>query len=474
MTRRTKIIISLVVTAVLTFLLSAISLNRYNQGQLFYYDFGIFAHIIFQLSRFQIPVINHLALGQIVFLGDHFNPGLSIFAPLFWLTSDLRILLIQQASAVALTTVLFFFTSKKLRLNTFASWAVSLSYLIFAGTLNPLVTDWHPEPTMALLLLLFFYLFNFTNKTWTYTLVFILFLSLKESNAISFIFLALFLLIKLPEKRKQTIIFSVISLIYFFLATKLLIPMFSHRSYIYSPEIPYNPVSLIQNFFNSDQKISLIKASFQSFGFLPFFSGYSLLLPLSELAIRLVPDKTIFNNISLGQHYNVILAVFMGISTIYGFNNIQNFISKYAINYSKYSFILLSFILLSFSLYTARKITSSPINVLSNPVFIQQFSGDPIIKEITSKIPDKGSVMAQNNLLSYASNRTDQIYLLNRNYQTTSADIIAFDLRDGQNINNYYGSSKTDIVKLKDIILIDPLYTRIELSQPDVYLFRKN
>jgi uncharacterized membrane protein len=73
-----------------------LSLQRYFLFQLFYYDFGIFSQIIWQLSRFKVPYINHLVLGRIFFLGDHFNPSLVFLAPLYWLTSHQSILLLEQ------------------------------------------------------------------------------------------------------------------------------------------------------------------------------------------------------------------------------------------------------------------------------------------------------------------------------------------------------------------------------------------
>ena len=94
-----------------------LSLTRYNNFQVFFYDFGIFARIIWQLSRFKLPYINHLVLGKVFFLGDHFNPSLIILAPLFWLTSNLRIVLFEQAFVTVLSGIMIFLIARKNKLS---------------------------------------------------------------------------------------------------------------------------------------------------------------------------------------------------------------------------------------------------------------------------------------------------------------------------------------------------------------------
>lgn len=445
-----------------------ITLSRFNSGQLFYYDFGIFGHTIFQLSRFQVPYINHLALGNVMFLGDHFNPSLILIAPLFWLTSDLRILLIEQAFVTVAAGFLVYVIAQKNNLNFLVSIAAAIAFLLFAGVQNPLVTDWHPESTAALFLLLFIYYFQFSNKKILYFIFFAIFLGFKESNAVSGLFVLGWLFFAQKDKRKEIITLTVISVIYFFAITRFVIPAIANHSYLYTPGLSSNPVTLVQNFTNSPEKKKLIADSYVSFGIFPLFAGVASLLPLAELAIRLAPNGTIFNNISLGQHYNVLLTVMLALATIETLKNI----SKRTTN-RPYLLTLAALFLIISSLYTARKITGSPINVIINPQFYATFQGDQSLKELLQKVPKQGTIMAQNNILAYAVNRTDKVYLLNDKYNEIKPDIIAIDLSDGASINNYYGTGRDKAILIKDQLLADQNYQRVQQQNENTYLFVK-
>ncbi len=447
---------------------SAIGVYRYNIGQVFYYDFGIFAHIIWQLSRFQIPVINHLVLGKIVFLGDHFNPGLALLAPLFWITSDLRILLIEQAAALVASGFLLYKIAQKLGLRYSTCLIGAIVYMLFAGTENPLVTDWHPELTAAFLVLLFYYFLAFTNREKTTFVALVLFLSLKESNAMSILALFIFAFTILQEKRRSIAVMFAFSILYFLFAVKIAIPYFAHQSYIYSPNIPYSPLKIAQNFVNSESKIRLMNNSLLSFGYLPLISGVGLIPIITELAQRLVPNTTIFNNISLGQHYNVLLGVYLALATTYGIKNIQKWTKNNA--FPEYAF---SLYVLLISFYVARKITGSPINLAVNKTFWHELNPRSSLFNALRVVPKSGSVMAQNNILPYLVNRTDEAFLTTMNYEGKSPKVVVLDLSESQNINNFYGTDKQVVIDVMGKLEKDPKYNNVFTGNKYIYLYVK-
>ncbi len=448
---------------------SAISLYRYHLGQVFYYDFGIFANIIWQLSRFHTPYINHIALGNIIFLGDHFNPGLVFFAPLFWLTFDLRILLLEQAFALTASGLVVFFLSRKANLNYLTSLILATSYLLFAGSENPLVTDWHPESTAALSLLLFYYFYKYSSKKVMALSMLFIFFSFKESNALSAAMLLIPLLITLKEKRRLSALLIIISLSYFFVISQFVIPSFSHKPYLYTPDISYSPVTILQNFFNKPEKIKLIKDSFSSFGFLPLLSATGLIPVIAELSLRLAPNSTIFNNLTLGQHYNVLLGVFLVLATISGFEKIKVWSKDNNIIQS-----LFTVYLFLVAVFVARKITGAPINLALNKTFWKENTPQPVLFNSLTKVPPTGSVMSQNNLLSFTANRIDPLFLINENYKNQSPSIILFDLTPGQNINNFYGANREVVESVRDKLQSDHDYHRIEVGNKDFYIYVKN
>ena len=80
-----------------------VSLHRYWQYEVFYYDFGIFDQAIWNVSQFRPPIIDHLVVGGKWIFADHFSPSIFLLAPLYWLTNRSEIILIVQAAAVGLS-----------------------------------------------------------------------------------------------------------------------------------------------------------------------------------------------------------------------------------------------------------------------------------------------------------------------------------------------------------------------------------
>lgn len=524
------------------FLFSSISLSRLYSLQIFHYDFGIFGHIIWQLSRFQLPFINHRVLGDIIFLGDHFNPSLVILAPLFWLTSNIKILLFEQALATTLSGLIIFLIARKLKFSYLPSLIFSTVFLIFAGVENPLVTDWHPEPTAGFFLLLFFYLFNFTKIRWAYLLSALIFIGFKESNALTFIFLLIWLyflnknkeinpkeqvarvkgilrarktdkvairlietvktiifqaakFIRVTEmstrgnetrgriwntKRKEIIYLILLSITWFFLTTKFLIPFFSHQSYMYTPDIPRSPLQMITNYFNNPLKTKLIFDSFISFGFLPIFSIVGLIPIFLELGVRVIPNNSIFENFALTFHYNVYLGIFLALATMYGVKNIISFLSSRlseahgGISFkTKYLLPVILVYLLIISLYTARKITNSPINFAVSPIFWKELKPRNDVFNDLKLVPNSGSVMSQNNLLPFFIQRKDKLMFLKENYEDYKPEIIVIDLTPGQNPNDFWDANYETALKIKEKLLKDKFYKQTKTINTNLFIFLK-
>src|SRR3989344_4111982 len=123
--------ISLFLYLFISFILfSCISLWRFNTGQVFYYDFGHYARIMWLISRFLSPIINHKVLGEIHFFGDHFIPGLYLLAPLFWATAKLQVLLIQQVLAKEFAGFLVYKIAGKEKLPFITSLIISFPAIL--------------------------------------------------------------------------------------------------------------------------------------------------------------------------------------------------------------------------------------------------------------------------------------------------------------------------------------------------------
>lgn len=466
---KTPVIVAAVIFGVLFLFFTLISFHRFYILQIFYYDFGIFARIIWLLSRFQPPFLTHVALGRIFFLGDHFNPSLVLLSPLFWLTSDLKILLVEQALVTTFQGVMIFLIGRRFKFSYLTALIFAIVHLFFAGTLNPLVTDWHPEPTASFFLLLFFYLFLFAKKRRWFYISALIFLGFKESNALTLSFLLLWLWFLAPKKRKEVGFLLIIAVVWFSAATKLIIPYFSRRPYFYTPELPRTIGGIISNFFNHPAKMTLIRDSLGSFGFLPFLSFTGLIPIIGELAIRFVPTKSFFQSYTLSMHYNVYLGVFLSLATMAAVTSVKQWLLP---RYRNRAVVFLMLYLFGMSILMARKVTFSPINLAVSSVFWQELGQKKSFFSVLPQIPKKGTVLSQNNILPHLVGRRDEVYLFSDSTQDVQADIAIFDLTPG-NPNNFWPSNEEKIKLKIRSLLRDNYYKRLLTKDENLFIFVK-
>ncbi len=423
--------------------LSCISLWRFNIAQVFYYDFGIFARPLWEIAHGLTPLIIHKSLGEIHFLGDHFTPSIYLLSPLFLFSHSLELLLIEQVGAVCLSGVLLFLIARQNKLSYGIASLVVGVYLMFAGTVNPLVTDWHTESTAAVFLLLFILLFFYKKQYGWGIGAAVLFLGWKESNALTLCFSLIPFFFSQKKLRFPIAAICISAVFWFMCTTRIIIPNLSGHPYYYSPTLPHFPLEWIQTYFNSSEKIKLLFQSFISFGFLPLLSGVYLLPIIAELGIRFLPLDSHFQSFSFGMHYNVFLGVFLTLATIDTLSHFKNKNTK----------LILTVILVVLTVFSAKKITKSPLLLLTNHTFWAEWNvPSPLITEL-SCVPLHGSIMSQNNILPHLIKRKEKIFLLTQNYQQIKPETIVFDMTPEQNMNNYYSGEIHSVKQVKTLIL---------------------
>ncbi len=461
----TIVILFIITLSILSIIYSAISLYRYSAWQVFYYDAGYFARIIYKFSQLQIPVIRHINLGEIFFYEDHFSPSLAMLAPFIWIWSDIRILLIEQALAIAGCVTMILAISKKEKLNWVSAFAVSLSYAIFTGALSPLISDWHVEPTAGLFLLFFYYFFkNKFQKKWLWLSTGLIFLGFKESNAVILFLLLSLLFLKQAKKRKVIAACMIFCIGYFLLITRIVIP-----EYYYLPTYPSN-ISELKQTLSYPQKWQTLWQSIFSFGGLPLISPVWLGLALAELSTRFLPINSFFSNFSLGMHYSFYFSLFLSLATVFA---LKKFNQKKKLQLAAGLWLILA------SLFSARKITISPINLAASPVMWQQLSGQkPDLKQLVDDIDHHpGSIMAQNNILPRFFDRQENIFLLEQDYEKFSPHWVIFDLSADQNPNNFYGPNggvnQGFMEKVEQKIATDSAYVKVEKYEKPFYVYQK-
>src|SRR3989344_5916774 len=158
-----------------------VSLNRYWQYEVFYYDFGIFDQAIWNVSRFQPPIIDHLVVSGKWIFADHFNPSIFLLSPLFWFTDRSEVLLIAQAVVVGLSGFIIYIIGRSLTNNAFFSLSILICYFLFIGLQNAIISDFHEVTVMILPLTLLFWAI-LQRRIWFYFVFFLVTLGFKESG----------------------------------------------------------------------------------------------------------------------------------------------------------------------------------------------------------------------------------------------------------------------------------------------------
>lgn len=340
-------------------------------------------------------------------------------------------------------------------------------FLLYAGIENPLVTDWHPEPTAGLFLALFIYFFLFGKNKFIAPILVIIFLGFKESNAITLSFFLVSSFLIFPKRRKEIIAYLFASIIWFSAAVKILIPHFSEREYFYSPELPKSLLD-VKLSLEKTEKYEFVWKSLASFGFLPLLARFSLIPIFGEIFIRVFPLRSFFQSFNLSMHYNVYLGIFLALASIEGLLFVN---ARFKL---KNKAVIVSIGLVLFALFFAKKVTNSPIVLATNPTFWKELKPREDIFNSLNKVSKEESVAAQNNLLPYLSLRDDKLISISKGYRMKNPEIIVFDLSEGQNPNNFYPESYDFLVKEIKFIEKSKNYKRINAGNENFYIYLRN
>lgn len=444
---------------------SLVSLNRYWQFNAFWYDFGVLDETVWKLSRFQMPIIRSfnppLGLNN---WSDHFNPSVILLAPLYWLTDKQEIMFLAQVAAVCLSAVVFYLIARKVVTNALVRVALVVSYLGFVGMQNALFTDTHTIVYALLPLSLVFWAIY--NRHWKmYWLFLAITLGFQESLAAVGAGVGLYLFLRRERFVRIGIITVGLSLLYAALATKLIVPFFAHHAYNYLPQYPHSPAEWITNFFlPADLKLKTIVLSLATFGFLPALS-----LPTLPLIIEHFFERFVLNTAAtrwdLGFHYNAPLAAFMLVGNLEVIAWLQKKkIAKALLPFWATGTILIVIFLHRFYLH-------GPLLLATNPVYYQDTSGAKFLQDLFDHIPQKGLIMAPNNIDAHLTHR--DMVLLYKNYQHVNPDWIVLDTRTGQNANNFYPLNPGELDFLAASVSADPNYKIIYQSGNEIIYGKK-
>jgi len=463
MNKLSRVINILSVGFIIIYTLAAIlvSVHRYWQYEVFYYDFGIFDQAIWNVAHFRPPIIDHFVIPGKVIFADHFSPSIFLLTPIYWITDRPEALLIAQAIAVGLSAIVLYLLGKKILRYPLPAFAVTTCYLLFIGTQNALIADIHEVTFMMLPLMLTFYAIA-TRRQKLFWISFLITLGFKESTTLLGVAIAILIFLTNKKWRLQACIVAILSIAWGLVTTQVIIPYFYGRRYFYTPTWDTNPFMVISTLFDDPIKRKTVLFSLLSFGFFPILYPPAWPLILQDIAARFM-QKDFSLRWGLGLHYSAQMAVILAFSSVMGLARVEKRIRSVLWKCAGIIFLV------AFSLYLHQFKLHGPLGLSYNPAFYAHSKDFRFLDDLLSRIPKGSTVMTMNNLAPHMIH-THAVYLLRAVYDDFMPEYFVLDLRDGQNFNNFFGA---DIEALKLTLPNDKRYEIIYQTKEQMIYKRR-
>lgn len=414
------------ITGILTIyagLMAFLSIRNHELYQTFGWDLGFFDQLMWQASRGNFNFVS--TIGNINLLGDHFQPVLYLLAPLYWIWSDVRIILVFQALLVTSTALPLYLLAREKLHNEFLSISISISYLLFSGTQFTITNEFHQSAFIPLLLSLGFYWMETGKRNWGIIAILSLLLVKEEMGLL---ITAIGLMYIFRKQVKTGIMLTVGGLFSFYILINSIIPaVSSQNSYIHygygslgetpadvAKSVINNPPAGFRSIIEPKIKLEQVGASIISFGGLPLLSPVSLIPVFQNYAVRFLDDRNIHRWLN-NNHYSAPLGPLLAYATISALGKFKSrkFPAVYLVSTS--IIVALVFKLPIWSLFKSQ--------LYFTPQWVKDI--DAVVKLVPSNAP----VAVNNSVFPHLSQR-DKIYLLP---EINDAEYIVLDLEDGPN-----------------------------------------
>jgi len=347
---------------------------------------------------------------QISRLADHSDIILVLFAPLYLIWSDPKVLLISQSLALSLGGILVFLLAKEIIKKEKIALILAISFYLNFWIQEQNIFDFHSVSLGTTLLLATFY-FLLKKRYALFSLFLILSVMTKENVFMVASFFGLYLLLKEKKWLIGSVLTIVPTLIFFFLVSKAIPDArgnahFALSFYSYLGE---NTQEIVQNVITKPQIVLGHLFSFSTIiylnqllipiGYLALLSPLYLAFTLPELAIYLLSAHPGMR--SYQYHYGAIILPFIYISTMYGVKKLFDKFEGARVQTLVFYYLLAAMLFSSY-LY-------SPLPGLRNADYgPYTTTNSQTLNEYLSIIPQAASVSASNNIGAHLSHR-DQI-----------------------------------------------------------------
>ncbi|OGZ28995.1 MAG: hypothetical protein A2931_03425 [Candidatus Niyogibacteria bacterium RIFCSPLOWO2_01_FULL_45_48] len=392
--------------------IGAVSVLRHYNFETQAWDMGIFTQTLWNASkgRWMTNSIeetpNHF--------GVHMSPILFLLLPGFLIFPSAYYLLILQALALAFGAwPLYLFAKKVLGRHDFAL-LISVGYLLYPSLHFVNLFDFHPVAFLVPALLFAFYFFAVRKWIWFWFFM-IIAASAQEDAILAVMFSCVFLAIiywREAKEKKIGLWTAVAALIYFIIATKVLMPYFgggllrldryAHLGGSFA-EITRNLLSGPSLFFKtafSAPKLAYLFWLFLPTAFLPFLYPLSLFILVPGLLENLLTNFE--NQFSGFYQYDSMLIAGVFIAGVYGLQKLLR-IFPYGVSWIKG--FLVTAVLAGFLL-------RSPVSPFLFPTDLFRTNERAYaLREIVKNVPEEASVTAHTNIVPHLAKR-ERVYML--------------------------------------------------------------
>jgi len=380
---------------VLFLLYSALSILRHNHFQSGGFDLGLYDQTVWKYAHFQKP---YNTIKDRFILGDHLNLTLPLLAPLYWIREDIKFILIFQAIWLSFSSFAIYKLAKARKFSNLVSFNLAFVYSFFYGIQYAVFFDFHAVTIGVGLIAWLAYFLESKHQKLLWITVVLLILT-QENMGLALTCLGLIYFFKRPFRR-LAIGFILGGLVWSLLAAKI-VTFFSPTGFQYWPTVTLNPIGLIAEFFNSQEKRLVWLYSLSWFSFLPLFSAGSIAAISFDLAQYFVTGPEFSRMWSPYMHHRAILAPYLILGTI----GVLEFLRKKKIKPELISLILI------FSALSQQYLFHFPLNKLSKPAYWQNESWMADNQALFKLISSDVSLATQQNLIPHLSHRQN-IYLI--------------------------------------------------------------
>ncbi len=305
---------------------SVYTVQRHNAFLTSAYDLGNFDQAIWNTSQGRPFAMSNLP-GVTIRFAHHVEPILLLIAPLYWVWSDVRLLLILQSVAIGLSAIPLYDYAKE-KLGAWAAVLIAAAYLMIPALQGVNLFDFHAVALAPLFLLLAWRYLD-EQKNLPFAIAAILASATKEEISLLIAMLGLYALI--IQRRRFGWLPFVLGVGWFLLVLEVISPAFnqsgSHEFLGYYSQwgdsaldvagyLLTHPLEVIAWFASEPRRIYLMQLLFPTLG-LALFAPQILLIAAPSLVVNLLSTFAPMSDL-VGYHYPAPIVPFVMVAAVAG------------------------------------------------------------------------------------------------------------------------------------------------------------